>query len=51
MLYIVVDDLDRSIDRCKARGGAVVAGPKKMGDARYCVIRDPAGAHTALYQP
>ena len=51
MLYIVVEDLDTSIERCKARGGAVVAGPKKMGASRYCVIRDPAGAMAALYQP
>ncbi|MDH3590129.1 MAG: VOC family protein [Gammaproteobacteria bacterium] len=51
MLYIVVDDLDQSISRCKVRGGRVVAGPKNMGDARYCVINDPAGAHVALYQP
>ncbi|MBT8137361.1 MAG: VOC family protein [Gammaproteobacteria bacterium] len=51
MLYIVVDDLDASISSCNARGGSVVAGPKTMGDARYCVIRDPAGAMAALYQP
>lgn len=51
MLYIVVADLDTSISRCEARGGAVIGGPKKMGDSRYCVIRDPAGAIAALYQP
>lgn len=51
LLYIVVDDLDASLSRCKARGGKIVAGPKKMGAARYCVISDPAGAMAALYQP
>lgn len=51
LIYIVVADLDQSITRCKALGGKVTVGPKNMGDARYCVIRDPAGAHSALYQP
>ena len=50
LIYIVVADLDESISRCEARGGQVVVGPKNMGDARYCVIRDPAGAYCALYQ-
>lgn len=35
----------------RARGGALVAGPKNMGpDARYAVIKDPAGAVAGLYQ-
>ena len=51
LIYIVVEDLDQSISRCEARGGKIIVGPKNMGDARYCVIRDPAGAHSALYQP
>lgn len=50
LIYITVADLDESIARCESGGGAVVAGPKKMGAARYCIIRDPAGAHCALFQ-
>lgn len=50
LIYIVVADLDQSIEGCRANGGEVIAGPKSMGDARYCVIRDPAGAVCALYQ-
>lgn len=50
LIYIVVADLDQSIERCEKNGGKIVAGPKNMGAARYCVIRDPAGAHCALYQ-
>lgn len=50
LIYITVENLDRSIAACESGGGAVVAGPKTMGDARYCVIRDPAGAHCALFQ-
>lgn len=50
LMYIVVADIDRSIEACRARGGVVLAGPKSMGEARYCIIRDPAGAVCALYQ-
>lgn len=49
LVYIVVADLDESIGRCKALGGRIVAGPKaSMGNSRYCVIQDPAGAVAAL---
>ena len=51
LMYVVVADLDASIAACERLGGTVVAGPKSMGEARYCVIRDPAGAACALYQP
>lgn len=51
LVYIIVEDLDHSIERCVALGGTVLAGPKDMGGARYCVIQDPAGAVAALYQP
>ena len=51
LVYITVDDLDRRIARCRDLGGEVVAGPKAMGPhARYCVIRDPAGAVAALIE-
>ena len=51
LIYINVADLDASIAACREGGGTVIAGPKAMGDARYCVIRDPAGAVAALFQP
>ena len=50
LLYVGVDDLDASIERCRDLGGEVVVGPRKTGDDRYCVIRDPAGAVMALYE-
>jgi predicted enzyme related to lactoylglutathione lyase len=49
MIYITVDDIDESIERCLALGGEVVVAPKAMGSARYCVIKDPAGAVAGLY--
>lgn len=51
LMYVIVADLDASLDACRSLGGEIVAGPKSMGTARYCVIRDPAGAVCALYQP
>jgi len=52
LIYVTVPDLDRSLARCRARGGTVLTGPKGMGSAgRYAVIRDPAGAVAALIQP
>ena len=49
LIYIVVADLDHSMERCVAGGGEVLVQAKPMGDARYCVIRDPAGAVCALF--
>ena len=50
LIYIAVEDLDRSMARCIEKGGSVIAGPKGFGEqARFCVIRDPAGAVAALY--
>ena len=50
ILYIIVPDLDSSLAACRAAGGAVINGPRSMGASRYAVIRDPAGAVSALFQ-
>ena len=50
LIYIKVADLDRSIAECTALGGEVIHGPRTMGDNRFCVIRDPAGAVAGLIQ-
>ncbi len=52
LVYFMVDDIDQSIASCLKMGGKVLVGPKKSGDAgRFCVIQDPAGAVSALFQP
>jgi len=51
LIYITVDDLDRAAADCTANGGSIVISPRTMGGGRLCVIRDPAGAVCALYQP
>lgn len=51
LIYITVEDVDRSIALCRNLGGKVIAGPKNMGNyGRYCVIQDPAGAVAALFE-
>ncbi|HVD91675.1 MAG TPA: VOC family protein [Vicinamibacterales bacterium] len=51
LIYITVDDLDHSLDECERLGGSLVSAPRSYGGGRYCVIKDPAGAICALYQP
>jgi predicted enzyme related to lactoylglutathione lyase len=51
LIYIVVEAVERSAARCVELGGSVVAGPRSLMGGRFCVIRDPAGAVCALYQP
>jgi predicted enzyme related to lactoylglutathione lyase len=51
LVYITVADLDESVKRCLELGGQVIAGPRLMNGAGFCVIRDPAGAAAALYAP
>jgi predicted enzyme related to lactoylglutathione lyase len=50
LVYIIVENLDVSVAKCVELGGRVLAGPRKLGAGRFCVIRDPAGAVCALYQ-
>ena len=52
MIYVNVEDIEKSIGRCVELGGQVISGPKVMaGHGRYCFIRDPAGAALALFEP
>jgi len=51
LVYIVVEDITAAISRCSELGGNVIAGPRRVGESHFCVIRDPAGAVCALYQP
>ena len=51
LVYIVVADLEKSLSACMDGGGEILMGPKGMGPgSSYAVIRDPAGAVSALYQ-
>lgn len=50
LIYIVVEDLDASLRECESRGGALVYGPRAIGESQVAVIQDPGGAVCALYQ-
>lgn len=50
LIYITVESVTDSVEACKANGGTIVDGPRNMGGAQMCVIKDPAGAVCVLYQ-
>lgn len=51
MIYVGVDNLEVSLERCRALGGECITGPKPFGDGSYAVIRDPVGCILGLYEP
>ena len=48
LMYVRVADVSQSIERCEKLGGKLVDGPKRLGNQRFCVIEDPAGAVLGL---
>jgi predicted enzyme related to lactoylglutathione lyase len=48
LIYILVEDVEESARRCQELGGRIVDGPRVVGDSRFCIIQDPAGAVAAL---
>ena len=52
IMYVTVEDIEVSAEKCKQLGGKILTGPTgSAGKERTCVIQDPAGAVMALYQP
>lgn len=51
LAYIAVADLDQSLTACDERGGTVIVAARGLMGGRMAVIRDPAGAVCALWQP
>jgi uncharacterized protein len=51
LVYITVENVDKSVAKCVELGGEVISQPRSYGgQGRYCVIRDPAGAVAALFE-
>ena len=48
--YFLVADIDVAVATVKSAGGDLVTEIKSMGDNRYVVIKDPAGAMCGLFQ-
>ncbi len=52
LIYITVENIEKSAARCIELGGKLLVQIKGMGSfGRYCVIQDLAGAVTALIEP
>jgi predicted enzyme related to lactoylglutathione lyase len=52
LIYITVEDVHQSVQICQEAGGEVLVPPRKLGAyGEYAVIRDPAGAISALFTP
>lgn len=48
LIYVRVESVADSAEKCKKLGGEVLDGPRRMGGSHFCVIKDPAGAVMAL---
>ncbi|MCZ7603925.1 MAG: VOC family protein [Melioribacteraceae bacterium] len=52
LVYFNVSDIEQSCKRVVELGGELLFEPKIMGGyGKYCVIKDPAGAYCALFEP
>lgn len=50
LMYVIVADLERSLEQCKRRGGKQITPIRPQGASRYAIIADPAGAVIGLYE-
>lgn len=50
LVYIVVEDIEKSVQMCVEMGGTIIEKPRTVCNSKFCVIQDPAGAICALYQ-
>ncbi len=50
MPYFIVADIEHSTAQVSAQGGELLTPIKSMGNDKYVVLKDPAGAICALYQ-
>jgi uncharacterized protein len=51
LMYITVESLENSLHYCQDMGGKVLTDIRDVGNGRYAVIQDPAGAVAALFEP
>ena len=50
LVYITVENVQKSAKRCADLGGKIIDGPRDLSGKPFCVIQDPAAAYAALYQ-
>jgi predicted enzyme related to lactoylglutathione lyase len=50
--HVHVEDVDATIEKAKAAGGQLAAGPFEMGEVgRIAILADPQGAFISAYEP
>lgn len=51
LAYILVDNVDKALEKAVQNGATVLKPVQKAGDiGRFAVIKDPTGAHVAIWQ-
>ena len=51
MSYILVEDVEDSLEKARKQGASIVKPTSKAGDfGLFAIITDPTGAHVALWQ-
>ncbi|MGD6803803.1 VOC family protein [Rossellomorea vietnamensis] len=50
LMYVKVESVKESAERCVENGGKIIDGPKMLGQMFLCVIQDPAGAVLAIHE-
>jgi predicted enzyme related to lactoylglutathione lyase len=50
LMYVKVEDMDKSLAKCVDLGGKVLGDRRKMGEGYFQLIQDPAGAYMMLCQ-
>jgi hypothetical protein len=52
LIYIIVENLEKSVEQCTELGGKIITPTRHSGEkGQFAVIQDPAGAVVALYEP
>lgn len=52
LAYILVENVEQSLEKARQNGATVIKPVQKAGDmGLFAVIKDPTGAHVALWQP
>lgn len=52
MSYILVESVEEALKKAEKNGATIIKPATKAGDfGRFAIIKDPTGAHIALWQP
>jgi predicted enzyme related to lactoylglutathione lyase len=50
LIYVVVENLEKSLEETTKRGGAIVSPSRGLMGGKMAVVQDPAGAVVALWE-